>query len=86
MAHNIAQLSHHNVTLFNALWLAAESAERRLFIGKPSPENFVHAAGICGQRGDWQRAEEILRRGLERFPSAETLRRAITEVMSRSRM
>lgn len=68
------------------LQLAAESAERRLFIGKPTAENFVQAAGIRGQREDWQRAEEILRRGLERVPTAEVLRQAIMEVMNRSRM
>jgi tetratricopeptide (TPR) repeat protein len=81
----------HDILTATAAWLgdlklAAESAERRLFVGKSSPENFVHAARIWGQRGDWQRAGEILQRGLERFPSAEMLRQAIAEVTTRSRL
>jgi Tfp pilus assembly protein PilF len=65
---------------------AAEFAERRLAATDVLPASFLRAASIRAQRRNWQQAEEVLQRGLERFPSAEMLHQAITEVMSRSRM
>jgi hypothetical protein len=46
----------------------------------------VVTASIRAQRRNWRQAEEVLQRGLERFPSAEILHQAITEVINRSRM
>jgi tetratricopeptide (TPR) repeat protein len=73
----------YDILTATALWLgnlklAAESAERRLSIVKPTPEGFLQAAGIYAQHLDWQRAEHILRRGLGQFPSARVLHQAIT--------
>jgi len=66
---------------------AAEVAERRLAATDVLPASFLRAASIRAQRREWRRAEEVLKRGLGQFPSADILRRAITEVvMSRLRM
>jgi tetratricopeptide (TPR) repeat protein len=65
---------------------AAEVAERRLAATDVLPASFLRAASIRAQRRDWQRAREVLQLGLDQFPSAETLRQAIKEVVSRSRM
>ncbi len=65
---------------------AAEFADRRLAATDVLPASFLRAASIRAQRRNWRQAEEVLQRGLERFPSAEMLHQAIAEVMSRSRM
>jgi hypothetical protein len=65
---------------------AAEFAERRLAATDVLPASFLRAASIRAQRQNWRQAEEVLQRGLERFPAVEKLRQAITEVISRSRM
>jgi tetratricopeptide (TPR) repeat protein len=64
---------------------AAEVAERRLTATDALPASFLRAASIRAQRQNWQRAEEVLQRGLERFPAAEMLRQAIVEVMRMNR-
>jgi len=64
---------------------AAEFAERRLAATHVLPASFLRAASIRAQTQDWRRAEQVLQRGLEQFPSAQALRQAFAEVTSRSR-
>jgi hypothetical protein len=64
---------------------AAEVAEQRLAATDVLPASFLRAASIRAQRREWRRAEEVLKRGLAQFPSAGTLRQAITEVTGMNR-
>ena len=85
--HAIAQDSG-NAELYDRLvtveaWLnhvaeAADAAEEKLARAVPRPEDFVRAASIRGRLGQWERAAEILRRGIDRFPDSEVLSKAKT--------
>ncbi len=59
---------------------AAAAAEHKLSAVEPHPDSFLRAASIRAQMQDWQRAEELLREGLSRFPEAEKLRSGLAEV------
>jgi hypothetical protein len=63
---------------------AAEVAEKPLAATGGLSASFLRAASIRAQRRDLRGAEEVLKRGLAQFPSAETLRQATTEVMRMS--
>ena len=79
----------YDILIMAAVWLgnhklAAETADRRLAAVEPTAENFLRAASIRAQLGEWQRVEEILRAGCERFPDAPKLRQAWTELQQRT--
>ncbi len=63
---------------------AAESAERRIAKAGPTPEAFMRAASIRAQLREWPQASTLLQEGLAKFPQAEKLKLALTEVASAS--
>jgi len=62
------------------LELAAQTAERRLSVGNASPELFMRAASIRAKLGQWQHVAQTLNAGVERFPEAENLRLALSQL------
>lgn len=74
----------HDRLLIVEAWLnhvaeAAVAAENKLCCVTPRPEDFVRAASIRAQLKDWDRAAEILRAGLAKFPDSETLRSTLSK-------
>ena len=61
---------------------AAEAAEKFTFV-MGHPKLFLRAASIRAQLKEWNRAEEILVRGLELFPESAELQDARAEAMRR---
>ena len=59
---------------------AADAAEKFTFV-MGHPKLFLRAASIRAQLKEWDRAEEILMRGLTLFPESTELREARAEVM-----
>ncbi|HXY04421.1 MAG TPA: glycosyltransferase [Terriglobales bacterium] len=57
---------------------AAEAAEKLATL-VPNPRTFLRAASIRAQLKQWDLAQEILSRGLQRFPDSAELQRAATE-------
>jgi tetratricopeptide (TPR) repeat protein len=49
-------------------------------------EDYLRAAGIRAQLGDWERATEVLREGCAKFPASEKLRAALGETESAQEM
>jgi glycosyltransferase involved in cell wall biosynthesis len=75
----------HDRLVVVEVWLdhlceAAEAAERKLAAVSPRPEDFLRAASIRVQIKDWQRAIEILRRGIEAFPESQLLRASLSKI------
>jgi glycosyltransferase involved in cell wall biosynthesis len=57
---------------------AAEAAEKKLAYAAPRAEDFMRAASIRAQLGEWDRAAETLRDGLLKFPDSESLRASLS--------
>ncbi|HXJ92358.1 MAG TPA: glycosyltransferase [Terriglobia bacterium] len=79
----------YDILIMAAVWmgnpkLAAETADRRLTAVEPTAENFLRAASIRAQLGEWPRVEEILRAGRERFPDSPKLHQAWAELQQRT--
>ncbi|HEX5482531.1 MAG TPA: tetratricopeptide repeat protein [Terriglobia bacterium] len=71
------------------IWLgrlqeAAAIAEKKIAIAPLEPESYLRAASLRAQLQDWPRVEALLRQGLDRFPKAEKLRKALAELEART--
>lgn len=58
----------------------AEVAERKLNAVTPHPEDFLRAASIRARLEQWERATDILRRGMALFPESEELRANLCKI------
>jgi len=63
--------------------LAAQTADHRLEVGSPSADSFLLTAGIWMQLGEWHRAAQVVRSGLERFPGHAKLHAVVAEIKCR---
>ena len=64
----------------NNLSGAAESAERKLQAVQPRPEDYQRAASIRARMKEWQKAADVLRKGLVAFPDSEPLQANLSSV------
>jgi glycosyltransferase involved in cell wall biosynthesis len=64
----------------NLLEEAADAADHKLAVAVPDPQSFLRAASIHAQLHHWQKAAEVLRAGLRRFPNVEKLQRCLMEL------
>lgn len=77
-------LDLHDRLIAAYVWLerlpeAAQAAEKKIAAADPQPDFFLRAASLYAQLQDWQRAAELARRGLERFPGHPKLSEALAE-------
>lgn len=63
---------------------AAESAERRIAKAGATPEAFMRAASIRAELREWPQVSTLLQEGIAKFPQAEKLKLALTEVAAAS--
>lgn len=80
----------HDRLIAVEVWLghleqAGEAAEQKLKSVASAPNDFLRAASIRAEAKEWQRAEEILRRGISSFPEAEQLRISLSKIEKFSR-
>jgi tetratricopeptide (TPR) repeat protein len=75
----------HDRLIQSYVWLnlleeAADAADHRLAVAAPDPQSFLRAASIHAQLQRWEKAAEVLRAGLSRFPDVERLQHCLTEL------
>jgi tetratricopeptide (TPR) repeat protein/glycosyltransferase involved in cell wall biosynthesis len=83
--HSSAELHDRLITVLiwlNRLAEAAEAAEAKIQQLPPAPEFFLRAASIRAQLQEWDRVEELLHSGLAKFPEADALKQALSEIPS----
>jgi tetratricopeptide (TPR) repeat protein len=68
----------------NLLEEAAEAADHKLAVAGLDPRSFLRAASIHAQLDRREKAAEVLRAGLGRFPAAEKLQRCLMELEIRN--
>jgi Tfp pilus assembly protein PilF len=59
---------------------AAAAADRKLVSIRPGVQSFLSTANLHAQLCHWEKAVEVLRAGLSRFPEAEKLRTCLTDL------
>jgi tetratricopeptide (TPR) repeat protein len=79
----------HDRLIQACVWLnlveeAAEAADHKLAVAAPDPQSFLRAASVHARLHRWEKAAEVLRAGLGRFPDFERLQRCLMEVENRN--
>ena len=91
--HRAIEIEPRNPSLHDRLivveaWLgdarrAAEAAENKLEMAPKRAEDFLRTAAIWSQAKDWERAGEVLRRGVKEFPDSGALRQLLSQIETR---